>query len=253
MELEFKLPAFEGPIELLLHLIEKNKVNIYDIPIAEITDQYIDYMEHMEAVDLDVMSDFLVMAATLLDIKARMLLPHEEEMTDEDDPRRELVERLLEYKKYKYISGELKDMSVGSEQILYSAERLPDEVVSYRPPVNLDNLLSDVTLEKLSEIFREVAGRSQERINYEGKNFGKIERETIPIELRIEHVKKMVSRGKKRSFRALLSESASRTEIIVTFLAILELLKSGEIKLTEDSTCNDFTLEEGHESKQSND
>jgi len=253
MELEIKLPAFEGPMELLLHLIDKNKVNIYDIPIADITNQYIDYIQHMEEVDLDLMSDFLVMAATLLDIKARMLLPHDEKVSEEEeDPRRELVERLLQYKKYKYISGELKDMSIDSEKILYANERLPKEVASYKEPVDLGGLLSDLTLEKMHDIFMEIAQRTQERINYEGRNFGHLERETIPIESRIERVKNLVSHGKKRSFRALLSASASKTEVIVTFLAILELLKSGEIKLTEDSTCDDFTLEEGNGQNESN-
>ena len=108
MELSYKLEKFEGPLDLLLHLIEKNKVNIYDIPIAEITDQYMEYVRQMDEENLDVVSEFLVMAATLLDIKARMLLPREvSEEGEEEDPRAELVERLLEYKTYKYMSLEL--------------------------------------------------------------------------------------------------------------------------------------------------
>lgn len=104
MELSYKLEKFEGPLDLLLHLIEKNKVNIYDIPITEITDQYMEYVRKMDEEDLDVVSEFLVMAATLLDIKARMLLPKEKnEEGEEEDPRTELVERLLEYRKYKYM------------------------------------------------------------------------------------------------------------------------------------------------------
>ena len=106
MEISYKLEHFEGPLDLLLHLIEKNKINIYDIPIAEITEQYLDYVNRMEKEDLNVVSEFLVMAATLLDIKARMLLPAEvdEETGEEQDPRAELVARLLEYKKYKYMA-----------------------------------------------------------------------------------------------------------------------------------------------------
>ena len=104
MELSYKLEKFEGPLDLLLHLIEKNKVNIYDIPIAEITDQYMEYVRQMDEENLDVVSEFLVMAATLLDIKARMLLPKEvNEEGEEEDPRAELVQQLLEYKMYKYI------------------------------------------------------------------------------------------------------------------------------------------------------
>ncbi len=102
MEISYKLEHFEGPLDLLLHLIEKNKINIYDIPIVEITEQYLDYVNHMEKEDLNVVSEFLVMAATLLDIKARMLLPAEvdEETGEEQDPSSDLVARLLEYKKY---------------------------------------------------------------------------------------------------------------------------------------------------------
>lgn len=111
--IDVKLNVFEGPLDLLLHLIEKNKVNIYDIPIVTITEQYLEYVNNMEEEDLDVMSEFLVMAATLIKIKSRMLLPKDEETEeDEEDPREELVRRLLEYKMYKYAAGELKDLEL---------------------------------------------------------------------------------------------------------------------------------------------
>ena len=113
MALEVKLEVFEGPLDLLLHLIEKNKVDIYDIPIVEITEQYLDYIRQMQTEDMNVMSEFLLMAATLLDIKCRMLLPREvNEEGEEEDPRAELVEKLLEYKMYKYMSFELRDMEL---------------------------------------------------------------------------------------------------------------------------------------------
>ena len=99
--ISYKLDAFEGPLDLLLHLIEKNKINIYDIPIAEITEQYLEYVNHLEEEDLEIVSDFLIMAVSLLEMKAKMLLPKEEGEEEEVDPREELVERLLEYKKYK--------------------------------------------------------------------------------------------------------------------------------------------------------
>ena len=110
MPISVKLPVFEGPLDLLLHLIEKNKIDIYDIPITKITDQYLEYVHQMDREDMDVTSEFLVMAATLLDIKSRMLLPREvdsETGEEEADPREELVQRLLEYKMYKYLSEEL--------------------------------------------------------------------------------------------------------------------------------------------------
>ena len=110
MGIPVKLEVFEGPLDLLLHLIEKNKVDIYDIPIVEITNQYMEYIRGMQHEDLNVMSEFLVMAATLLDIKCRMLLPKEvTEEGEEEDPRQELVEQLLQYKMYKYMAFELKD------------------------------------------------------------------------------------------------------------------------------------------------
>ncbi|HAB60992.1 MAG TPA: segregation/condensation protein A, partial [Lachnospiraceae bacterium] len=119
MGIPVKLEAFEGPLDLLLHLIDKNKVNIYDIPIVEITKQYMEYIQAMEKKDLDVMSEFLVMAATLVNIKAKMLLPKEKNEEDEEiDPRQELVERLLEYKMYRYISTELKDKQVDAEKVI---------------------------------------------------------------------------------------------------------------------------------------
>ena len=110
MAIPVKLEAFEGPLDLLLHLIEKNKIDIYDIPIVEITEQYLDYIRQMETEDMNVMSEFLVMAATLIDIKCKMLLPKEvNEDGEEEDPRAELVQKLLEYKMYKYMSFELRD------------------------------------------------------------------------------------------------------------------------------------------------
>ena len=115
MAIPVKLPVFEGPLDLLLHLIDKNKIDIYDIPIVEITDQYLEYIHQMEREDLDIMSEFMVMAATLLDIKCRMLLPKEvNEEGEEEDPRAELVQQLLEYKMYKYMSYELRDRMGGA-------------------------------------------------------------------------------------------------------------------------------------------
>ena len=117
--ISYKLEHFEGPLDLLLHLIEKNKVSIYDIPIVTITEQYLDYVNHMDIQDLDLVSEFLVMAATLLDIKARMLLPREEKEEEEEkeDPRAELVRRLLEYKMYKFMARELEDMEEDAERL----------------------------------------------------------------------------------------------------------------------------------------
>ena len=147
MAIPVKINVFEGPLDLLLHLIEKNKIDIYDIPIVEITDQYMEYIHSMEKEDLGVMSEFLVMAATLLDIKCKMLLPKEvNEEGEEEDPREELVQKLLEYKMYKYMSYELKDKMDGAVGVFYKGSTVPDEVMKYREPVRPEGTLADLPL-----------------------------------------------------------------------------------------------------------
>ena len=176
MGIPVKLQVFEGPLDLLLHLIDKNKIDIYDIPIVEITNQYMEYIKAMEKEDLNVMSEFLVMAATLLDIKCKMLLPKEvNEDGEEEDPRQELVEQLLEYKMYKYMSYELKDRELESERVMYKTPTIPQEVMEYEQPVNLDELLEDLTLQKLNHIFKDVMKRQVDKIDPVRSKFGKIE------------------------------------------------------------------------------
>mgnify|MGYP004659385057 FL=1 len=154
MGIPIKLEVFEGPLDLLLHLIDKNKVDIYDLPIVEITNQYMEYIHQMQREDLNIMSEFLLMAATLLDIKCKMLLPKEvNEEGEEEDPRQELVEQLLQYKMYKYMAYELKDREMDSEYIMYKNPSVPDEILKYEEPVDLDLLLGDLNLQKLHKIF----------------------------------------------------------------------------------------------------
>ena len=132
MGIPVKLQVFEGPLDLLLHLIDKNKIDIYDIPIVEITRQYMEYIREMERTDLNIMSEFLLMAATLLDIKSKMLLPKEvNEEGEEEDPRQELVEQLLQYKLYKYMSYELRDREMDSDRVLFKEAAIPQEVQEY--------------------------------------------------------------------------------------------------------------------------
>ncbi|MDO4313825.1 MAG: segregation/condensation protein A, partial [Eubacteriales bacterium] len=164
MGIPVKLQVFEGPLDLLLHLIDKNKIDIYDIPIVEITNQYMEYIEAMEQEDLNVMSEFLLMAATLLDIKCRMLLPKEvNDDGEEEDPRQELVNQLLQYKMYKYMSYELRDRQIDGERILYRKPDIPEEVAEYTPPVDLDELLEDLTLGRLHNIFQEVMKKQTDK------------------------------------------------------------------------------------------
>ena len=171
MGISYKLENFEGPLDLLLHLIEKNKVSIYDIPIVLITQQYLDYVSRMEEENLDIVSEFLVMAATLIDIKSRMLLPVEEsEEEDEEDPRAELVRRLLEYKTYKYMAMELVEREQDAMRHLFKEPTIPREVAKYEPPVDLDSLLDGMTLAKLQKIFDSVMKRKEAALERLRKN-----------------------------------------------------------------------------------
>lgn len=243
MSLSVKLEAFEGPLDLLLHLIDKNKVNIYDIPIVQITQQYLEYVEAMDRTDLNLVSDFLVMAATLLDIKSKMLLPVEESEEEAEDPRQELVERLLEYKMYKYISGELREMETEAAQSMYRQSSVPKEVAEYEPPVCLEELLDGLTLAKLNEIFQSVMRRQTDKIDPIRSKFGKIEREKFRVSDKIRHILNFSSEHSKYSFRNLLEGQATKTEVVVTFLAVLELMKMGRIHLTQEHIHDDIIIE----------
>ncbi len=245
MEISYKLEHFEGPLDLLLHLIEKNKVNIYDIPIVEITEQYLDYVNHMEKEDLNVVSEFLVMAATLLDIKARMLLPAEvdEETGEEMDPRAELVARLLEYKKFKYMALALQDREDGAGLHFYKNPTIPREVARYEPPVDLDKLLGDLTLARLQEIFHQVMRRQEDKIDRVRSNFGVIRKEPVSLEEKIGSVMAYARKHRSFSFRQMLESQADRIEIVVTFLAILELMKIGKINLVQENIFDDMQIE----------
>lgn len=243
MNLSVKLQAFEGPLDLLLHLIEKDKINIYDIPIVEITNQYLDYIREMEQENLDIISEFLLMAATLLDIKSRMLLPKQvDENGEEEDPRQELVERLLEYKKFKYISEELKEKQADAEKFLFKLETLPPEVAMYQEPVDLDKLLSDVTLAKLHGIFQSVIKRRVDTIDPIRSKFGKIQKEEVSLTDKINLILGIAEKRKKFSFRTLLESQKGRMEVIVTFLAILELIKIGKITIAQENIFDDITV-----------
>ncbi len=244
MEISYKLEHFEGPLDLLLHLIEKNKVSIYDIPIVLITEQYLAYVNQMEEEDLDVVSEFLVMAATLLDIKSRMLLPaEEEEEAEEEDPRAELVRRLLEYKMYKYMAQELEAREEEAEGLFFRQPTIPKEVAKYEPPVDLDSLLDGLTLAKLQQIFDSVIKRKEDKIDPVRSNFGTIKKEPVSLEQRIGSVMSYARTHRKFSFRQLLEKQADRLDVVVTFLAILELMKIGKIQLTQEAAFEDMYIE----------
>lgn len=244
MGIPVKLEVFEGPLDLLLHLIDRNKIDIYDIPIVEITNQYMEYIRNMQREDLNIMSEFLVMAATLLDIKCRMLLPKEvNEEGEEEDPRQELVEQLLQYKMYKYIACELKDREMDSDMVLYKSPSIPEEIEKYVEPVDLDKLLGDLTLQKLNSIFKDVMKRQTDKIDPVRSKFGKIEKEEVTLSDKFTYIHSYMRDHKTFSFRQLLEKQHSKMHIVVTFLAILEMMKLGEIRVEQEETCGDIMIE----------
>jgi segregation and condensation protein A len=213
MGYEVKLERFEGPLDLLLHLISRDEVDIYDIPIAHITRQYLEYIEIMRMLDLDVAGEFLVMAATLMRIKAKMLLPAPPSLAeDEVDPREELVQRLLEYRQFKEAAGTLKSREE-SRRLLYERGRVPDDADAGPLP------LAPATLFHLLDALNRVLVRLPARTVLE------LEAEAYDIEEKIARIQSRVLVAGRLAFETLLGECRTRLEMIVTFLALLELLK----------------------------
>ena len=243
MALSVKIESFEGPLDLLLHLIDVNKFNIFDIPIVEITEQYMEYLDSMETEDLNVMSEFLVMAATLLEIKAKMLLPVEvDEEGEEIDPREDLVQKLLEYKMYKYMSYELRDRLSMSGHALYKGPTIPEEVAKYEQPVNLEELVGDLTLTRLNAIFQGLMRRQTEKIDPIRSKFGRIEQEEVSLDEKMVSVREYASQHSTFRFSSLMKEQKGKIQMIVTFLAILELMKTGELLVVQEQLFDDMLI-----------
>jgi segregation and condensation protein A len=229
-----RLPVFDGPMELLLHLIRKNEVDIYDIPIAEITRQYLETLDVMEELNIDLASEFLVMAATLIHIKSKMLLPppHEDGTTDEafEDPRNELVKRLLEYQRYKEAAQQLHQQ----EELRAALWIRPDEAIHGLAGTNghdeapVEGLI-EVDLFDLFSAFRGVLERIRQRADLV------YETETISIEEMIERVKARLAPGSHLYFADLFETATHRAAVIVTFLAILELTRLREIRIFQQA------------------
>ncbi len=224
-ELSFKLAAFEGPLDLLLHLIAKNKVNIYDIPIAEITDQYFEYISAMEKFDMELGGEFLVMASQLLLIKSRMLLPAPEE--DEEDPRMELAERLEEYRRYKLAAGELDKLQHARDDVVFKGpEPLPF------PKIKLENKI--LSPESLLSAFRAVLERSEERGRLRPESFRSVVgRTNYSIRQATARLLSRVDEGDAVEFSDLFEGLSARGEYVATFLALLELIKESFVYVFE--------------------
>ena len=242
MGIPVKLEVFEGPLDLLLFLIDKNKIDIYDIPIVMITEQYMEYIQNMDTKNMDVMSEFLVMAATLVKIKSKMLLPRDETKEEQEDPRQELVERLLEYKMYKYMSLALKDRQIDAGKVVYREPAIPDEIKNYKEKVDPKELMADVTLAKLQAIFHSVMKRQVEKRDPIRSEFGKIEKEEVTLSDRMIFIQHYAKQNGKFSFRNLLEKQSTKVEVIETFLGILELMKISVITVEQEAIFDDIKI-----------
>ncbi|WP_338451745.1 segregation/condensation protein A [Niallia oryzisoli] len=236
MQYNVKIDAFEGPLDLLLHLINHLEIDIYDIPVAEITEQYLIYIHTMKELQLDIASEFLVMAATLLEIKSKMLLPnHNQAGLDdelavemEEDPREELVERLIEYRKYKEVADDLKSL----EQ-----ER---GLIFTKPPSDLTEYAKDIEIEKKPDLnvsLYDMLGALQKllrRKRLQKPLLTKVARQEIPIEQRMKEIIRDLKNTKGRKRFDDLFSILTKEHIVVTFLAVLELMKLNEIIVEQD-------------------
>jgi segregation and condensation protein A len=236
MQYNVKIDAFEGPLDLLLHLINRLEIDIYDIPVAKITEQYLIYIHTMKELQLDVASEFLVMAATLLEIKSKMLLPVHEDTNLEDDysneyevdPREELVERLIEYRKYKEAAEDLKTLE---------EER---GLMFTKPPLDLTEFTETIKAEKSQELdvsLYDMLGALQKllrRKKLQKPLLTRIARQEIPIEKRMNEILTDLRRTKARKSFYDLFPYPEKDHIVVTFLAVLELMKRNEILVEQE-------------------
>ncbi|MCD7836933.1 MAG: segregation/condensation protein A, partial [Lachnospiraceae bacterium] len=176
-------------------------------------------------------------------IKCRMLLPREvNDEGEEEDPRAELVQKLLEYKMYKYVSFELRDRQVDAEKNLYREQHLPKEVEAYRQPVDYDELIGDMTLNRLHELFKSIVKKQEDKIDPIRSRYGNIEKEEIDMDMKSLYVEAYAQEHRTFSFRKLLEKQKSRMEVIVTFLIILEFMKLGKISISQENIFDDIII-----------
>ena len=235
MSYKLKLEVFEGPLDLLLYLIKKDEVNIYDIPIAEITQQYLDYLEMLKMFDLDNVGDFLVMAATLLQIKSRMLLPPDpnQEEKEEEDPRDELVRRLLEYKKFKEIAQELQSKESLRQDLfgrVLDAERVKEIKEDSK------EMYFEVSLFDLISAFTKVLKNVPKEVFYE------VIKDEHTVEQKIHDVLHLLIEVSRIKLNDLFARAKTKVEVVVTFMAILELIRLKEILVVQSRLFGDIEV-----------
>jgi segregation and condensation protein A len=241
MSFEIQLPLFKGPFDLLLFFIERDELDIYDIPISKITDDFLDYLHHLEKMNIEVASEFILVAATLMRIKAKMLLPRPEidAQGNEVDPREELVAHLLEYKRYKSVIGDL----AGLEENSLQREKRGNIVKELKQLAEVNNVeaeLQDLDLYKLLKVFEKVMVRFEAEKN---KPIHHVVQYPYSIEEKKEYILKRVNLIQKVSFIDVIKESTEKIEVIYNFLAILELLQLHYIMIFIGEGFNNFWIE----------
>jgi len=238
MEYKIVVDAFEGPLDVLLNLIEKSKIDIYDIPINIITEQYLDYIGEIEDFDLDVTSEFIVMAATLMEIKSKMLLPIEQILDDEEeeDPRDELVRRLIEYKLFKEMAIRFKETEEIESMAYYKPrEEFPDEVDKFKELGQLD-------LFKLVKTLNNIIKRNESSNVKKEDTSDEILIEKYSIKDCTSNIKYILKKSKKILFSELFEKNSSKEEIITYFLALLELSRLKEIVVKQNDIFDDLII-----------
>ncbi len=233
-----KIDIFEGPFDLLFHLIEKEEVDIYDIPIAKITDQYLNYIKQLKTLDLEVASEFLVLAATLLEIKSKMLLPQKKKISNEAkaediDPRFELVERLLEYKMFKEIAEILKEKEKHRKKLFSGNNKQMEQIYE-----RTNHPLKNVSISTLIDIFNSL----QKKAKHNQNNVKVVQKEKITISKQIKHIIKKLTPRKILNFDELFVKKPTKLEKIVTFLAVLELIKKEKIVVYQKKNCGKIKI-----------
>jgi len=224
MSYKVKLEVFEGPLDLLLYLIKKNEIDIYDIPIAEVTEQYLEYLEFMRMLDLNIAGEFLVMAATLIHIKSKMLLPPDETEIlpeEEEDPREELVRRLLEYKRFKEVAGVLQDLEGQRKKMFTRATMVdlgPEEKFFEASVFDLITALTKVLKDVPKEVFQEIV------------------KDEFTVEQKVHDLLHIMVEKSVLYLSELFKDAKSKLEIIATFLAVLELIRLKEVLVVQEQS-----------------
>lgn len=243
-DLNVKLESYEGPFDVLFRLIEKNKIDIYDIPISQLTDQYMEFIQSMETDDMDSMSEFIVMAAALLEIKSKMLLPKEEkEDKEEEDPREELVRRLLEYKRFKKAAEILheKDKTAGTSFFKEADKTILSEIKDIVPK-DINEILNGADLNMLYAAFEEVLKRREDKRDKIRSGFNSVKKAVFSINDKISYITDLLIVNNRLSFKDIFRTDTTRAEVVVTFLAMLELIKIRKINVKQDSVFDEIII-----------